>query len=86
MARTAQRDCAQPTRVAVVRDFSCRRDWPICRDPGPSAAVTWSRVDRIDVQDPSDIERAIIAFAREQNGGHRDGELGSGETSQADHC
>ena len=59
------------TRVAVLRDPSLAAGiGQYRRDPGPSAAVTWSRVDlRLTRRDPTEMERAITAFAREPNGG-----------------
>jgi putative tryptophan/tyrosine transport system substrate-binding protein len=58
------------TRVAVVRDSS------LAAGIGQYAAIQalapqslGVELTPIDVQDPSEIERAITAFAREQNGG-----------------
>jgi putative tryptophan/tyrosine transport system substrate-binding protein len=58
------------TRVAVVRDSSLAAG--IAQYAAIQALAPQSlgvELTPIDVQDPSEIERAITAFAREQNGG-----------------
>src|SRR6478752_4494325 len=68
MARTAQRTCAQrDASCCPSRSFAGRRDRPIRRDPAsPSLGV---ELIPIDPRDPTEMERAITAFAREPNGG-----------------
>ena len=70
MARIAQRDCAQLTRVAVLRDPALAAgigQFAVIEAMAPPSSGV--ELTTIDVRDPGEIERAIIAFARERNGG-----------------
>ena len=70
MARSAQRDCAQLARIAVLRDPA------IASGIGQFAAIQAMappsfrvELNPIDVRDAGEIVRDVAAFARESNGG-----------------